>query len=473
MRFGLFWKLFLLQMVAAAALLGGALAITREHSVRRFGEFVELHDREQVRELASELAKAYAQTPDLVKAAETVPLLWRRLHAPRLDGPPPHESFELRERPPDEPPPGERGVRIVHMRGEPMLPLQLLDAGGEHVLGPREPVGPDGPREPVRVDGKVIGYIARAPLIRPPEQLLFARQQARYMVEMAPIALLVAAAFAALITVLIVRPIRRLSGGAAALARREFGTRLREDRRDELGQLAVDFNRLAAALEGYDTRQRQWLSDVAHELRTPLAVLRGEIEATLDGVRTAGTDTMRSLRHEVGRLEALINDLQLVSLAESGGLRLNLVEADVGALAQRTAERFRERLKVRGLELKVAVEGELLAQADTQRLEQVLANLLENAAHHATAPGPVTVAARLDGAQVQASVADAGPGVADEALPRLFDRLYRVDSARTRAAGGAGLGLSICKSIVEAHGGTIAARRSAAGGLEIVIRLPR
>ncbi|MGH8482298.1 MAG: ATP-binding protein, partial [Nevskiaceae bacterium] len=232
-----------------------------------------------------------------------------------------------------------------------------------------------------------------------------------------------------------------------------------------------DFNRLAAALEGYDTRQRQWLADIAHELRTPLAVLRGEVEAILDGLRTADAGAMRSLRQEVGRLEALIQDLQLVSQAESGALRLNLAPADLGALAQRSGERFRERLKARGFVLAIDAAPGLTASVDADRIGQVLANLIENALQHAAAPGPIAITARAEGEHMVLSVADAGPGVPAEALPRLFDRLYRVEAARTRAGGGAGLGLAICKSIIEAHGGTIEARASAAGGLEIVVRL--
>ena len=169
----------------------------------------------------------------------------------------------------------------------------------------------------------------------------------------------------------------------------------------------------------------------------------------------------------------LVQDLQLVSQAEAGALRLNLAATDLAALVQHSAERFGERLKARGFSLSIDAAPGLSASVDAQRIEQVLANLLENAMRHAVPPGPVTLTARADGAFAVLSVADAGPGVPANALPRLFDRLYRVEAARTRAAGGAGLGLSICKSIVEAHGGTIRAQAAAAGGLEIVITLPK
>lgn len=449
----LFWKLFLLQLLAVTTVLAGALMVSRAYSVRGFAEFIELRERERVEQIAQRLGNAYEENWDLGEAWDALPAMRR---AQRLHPPPPEDDAHH-----------GRVVRRHILRP----PLQLQDADGNYLRGERELPPGDLLRQPIESDGRVVGYLVRPRKLQA-EEAAFAHRQFRHLLRIAPIALLVAAAFAALITALITRPIRRISGGAAALARREFAVRLPEDRRDELGALAADFNRLAAALEGYDARQRQWLSDVAHELRTPLAVLRGEVEAALDGVRPVGTETLRSLRQEVGRLEALVQDLQFVSQAESGGLRLDRAPTDLGALARQSGERFRERLKARGFELRIAADGGLIASVDAQRIEQVLANLLENALRHATAPGPVTLVARADGDRVLLSVADAGPGVPPEALPRLFDRLYRVEAARTRAGGGSGLGLSICKSIVEAHGGTIEAR-AAAGGLEVAITLPR
>ncbi|MGH8442102.1 MAG: ATP-binding protein [Nevskiaceae bacterium] len=446
----LFWKLFLLQLLAITAVLAGVVATTRANSVRGFAEFVEKREVERIAQIAERLGEGYEHSFDLGEAWDELPAQQRGARRP--------------------PPPPPEGV--VVRRHVVRAPLQLQDAQGNYLRGERELPLDHAMKVPIESGGKLVGYLAwpRAP--RGPDELEFAHTQFKHLVRIAPIALLIAAAFAALITSLIVRPIRQISGGAAALSRREFGTRLPEGRRDELGELATDFNRLATALEGYDTRQRQWLADIAHELRTPLAVLRGEIEAILDGLRSADAGSMRSLRQEVGRLEALVQDLQLVSQAEAGALRLNLAATDLAALVQHSAERFGERLKARGFSLSIDAAPGLSASVDAQRIEQVLANLIENAMRHASPPGPVTLTARADGGFAALSVADAGPGVPADALPRMFDRLYRVEAARTRAAGGAGLGLSICKSIVEAHGGKIRAQASATGGLEIVVTLP-
>jgi two-component system sensor histidine kinase BaeS len=496
MRSGLFWKLFLLQLLAATAVLAGALLLSRSFSVRGFAEFLETHQRERVQQVASEIAEAYPETGDVVEAARSVRAFRKRTRR-HMD--PPH--------PGPHPPPGGEGAEREGMAGEHVErieriekhpagdrriilrrhmeagipPLQLQDVEGKFLLGDDRMLREERLREPITVDGNVVGYLAWPRFRgRHPEQAVFEHQQARHLAVIAPVALLIAAIFAAFITALIVRPIKKLSAGTAALARREFNTRLPESRGDELGQLAADFNRLAAALAAFDARQRQWLADIAHELRTPLAVLRGELEAVQEGVRTVGPGLVTSLRQETSRLESLVEDLHLVSLAESGGLRLHRADADIGELAQQAAERFRKPLRDEGFELALAITPGLHASVDVQRLDQVLANLLRNALAHA-APGTVTVATRSESAVGAASaatgfvvvtVADSGPGVPDDALPKLFDRLYRVESARTRKVGGAGLGLSICKSIVEAHGGTIAAQKSAAGGLEIVMRLP-
>jgi two-component system sensor histidine kinase BaeS len=453
----LFWKLFLLQLLAVTAVLAGALMVSRAYSLRGFAEFVEQRERARIEELAERLGESYEHSFDLGAAWDELPAVRR---AERLRPPPPPEAED-----------GSHHKRVI-VRRIARPPLQLQDADGKYLRGDPELPAGHTVRQPIESDGRVVGYLVRARKPVDHEEAEFAHQQAKHLLRIVPVALLVAALFAALITALITRPIRVLRGGAEALARREFGTRLPEDRRDELGALAKDFNRLAAALEGYEGRQRQWLADISHELRTPLAVLRGELEAVLDGVRPVDLGAMRSLRQEVGRIESLIRDLQLVSQAESGGLRLHRAATDLGELARRAAERFGERLKARGFELKLGVPAGLMAEVDVQRIEQVLANLLENALTHATAPGPITLTAYADADTVVLSVADAGPGVPPETLSRLFDRLFRVESSRARTSGGAGLGLAICKSIVEAHGGSIGARASSAGGLEVVVRLP-
>jgi two-component system sensor histidine kinase BaeS len=454
----LFWKLFALQVLAALLLVGGALATMRVHTAHSFSEYVELQQRAQMRELAERIGDAVAAGTPLVTAAREAFREHRRTaRQSDADEPPP------RNVPPAAGPPGR-------------APLSVVDPDGRRIVGqmrvyrsPGEPL-----REPIEVDGRTVGYVMHPPLPQSPaggDDARFSQQQTRAAVLVALAALPLAALFAGLITAMILRPIRTLSDGVSALTQRRFTTRLPVQSGDELGHLAQGFNHLAEALERFDARQRQWLADIAHELRTPLAVLRGELEAVIDGVRPADSASVRSLHQESLRLSALVEDLHLLSSAESGGLALHRERSDLAVLVRDTGQRFARRYADAGYTLETVVEGagDLIANVDVQRVEQVLANLLENALRHAQ-PGRVVINAGRRGAMVEISVCDTGPGVPDALLPKLFDRLYRADAARVR--GGSGLGLAICRSIVEAHDGSIETRRSPLGGLCVRLQLP-
>lgn len=462
MRISLFWKLFAVQLVAAALLIGGVLLVIRHQTEASFTTYVEARERQRLEDVAERISEQYVQRQDLRAAALAVREFRRRVEVrigrpPRDDG---HESEDERRLPP------------LPIRA----PLTLLDAGGQRVAGAPLPLALGEPlRVPITYGEAVIGYLARPPLPAwaAPEESRFKRRMAAILTRITAMSLPLAALFALLISAMILHPIRRLSAGTAALSRREFETRIEVRRGDELGQLAADFNRLAEALGHYDTRQRQWLADIAHELRTPVAVLRGELDAMLDGVRSADPARLRSLQQEVLRLNALIDDLHLLSLAESGGLRLVREPVDLTALAREALARFDERLRAAGFAVELQAPARaVVADVDAQRIGQVLGNLLENALRHAQPPGPVVVEVAEENGAVRIAVSDAGPGVPAQALPRLFDRLYRVEAARSRAGGGAGLGLAICRSIVEAHGGRIEARAPVRGGLCVGFTLP-
>ncbi|MDD3765271.1 MAG: ATP-binding protein [Nevskiales bacterium] len=472
MRSRLFWKLFGLQLLAAVVLVAGSLALMRMQTVQSFSAYVEARERARMRDAADRIAEAVAEGASLRDAANEAfrPARHRR----RDPAPDPDFGFDAQSVPEGAPPPREDDPPPPRAR---MAPLSASDPEGRRVAGPRLPRLRGEPlREPIQIEGALVGYVLRPalPEWRPPEEAGFARRQSRGLISVGAAALLVAIVFGSLITYLVLRPIRRLSDATGALAHRRFETRLKVDRKDELGQLAADFNRLAEALQRYDLRQRQWLADIAHELRTPLAVLRGELEAMIDGVRAADGASLDSLQQEVGRLNRLVDDLHLLSLAESGGLKLDRAPCDLGEVIDAAVARFRPRFEEAGFALRAECDdASLRAEVDRQRIEQVLGNLLANALQHADVPGPVSVSARAVGDTVRLSVCDAGPGVPQDALPRLFDRLYRVEAARSRPGGGSGLGLAICRSIVEAHGGRIEACAAPGGGLCIHVELPR
>ncbi len=328
----------------------------------------------------------------------------------------------------------------------------------------------------IEVDGQIVGWLGlekHTPFKSgaPPDWL---ESQARQLYLLAGTVILLTALIAFFLSRHLLGPVQRLARGTRDLANRDFSVRIAPTTADELGQLAENFNTMAQTLDQYESMRRQWLTDISHELRTPLAILRGEIEALQDGVRPPTPDNLASLHAEILRIGKLVDDLHLLSLAESDMLHLNPRPISPASVLQGAAENHRPHLAQGRIKLELGLE-EVLAlriKADADRLEQVFANLMENAGKYIQPPGILRITGRAGTDGLTLRFEDSGPGVPAEALPRLFDRLYRVENSRNRVSGGSGLGLSICKHIVESHGGRIWAEASALGGLCIAIRLP-
>jgi two-component system sensor histidine kinase BaeS len=304
-------------------------------------------------------------------------------------------------------------------------------------------------------------------------QLLFVKQQKLTMAMIAGVMLLVSAAISFPLANRLVLPIRRLADSIHRLASGEFSTRVAVGPEDELGQLACDFNTLALSLEKTEQARRSWIADISHELRTPLSILRGEIEAIQDGVRQACPESMNSLHVEVMHLSRLVDDLYQISLYDIGALTYRKTVVDLRTMLTQALDSFRADFAQKGIQLHTELaSGELQLFADPGRLHQLFDNLLENSLKYTDQGGELSVRLGCQGEHATVELADSAPGVAQGELEKLFDRLYRVESSRNRALGGAGLGLAICKNIVEAHEGTIRALPSPAGGVLISIELP-
>ncbi|MEM9689254.1 MAG: ATP-binding protein, partial [Pseudomonadota bacterium] len=351
--------------------------------------------------------------------------------------------------------------------------ISLIDADGRLLIGPPPVKG--GRTVNIDVDGTAVGYVAIAPgeALSNPLDLNFAETQQRSIYAAAAAALLLAALMSAVVARQFTRPIRALANGAQSIADGDLESRIAVKRNDELGDLARDFNQLADTLqENRESRQR-WVADIAHELRTPLAILRGELDALEDGVRTFDTDTRESLQAEVARLSRLVGDLHDLSVYDEGALHAQLEFLDLGELLRGMLRPATNRFDDAGLTLTSDVQAEpVIVLGDLRRLEQLITNLLENTLRYTDAPGELHVSLQADPAGIRLAFSDSAPGVPDDALPLLFDRLYRVHESRNRQTGGSGLGMSICKAIVEAHNGTITAETSDAGGLTVRVSLP-
>jgi two-component system sensor histidine kinase BaeS len=259
------------------------------------------------------------------------------------------------------------------------------------------------------------------------------------------------------------------------IAQGEFDTRLQTKRTDEIGDAMRNINHMAAGLKKLEGARRQWIADMSHELRTPLTVLRGEIDALIDGVIAPTPQALLSLREEVLQLNALVDDLHLLAMSDLKALPCYFEEVDAARLLEGIVQRFALRATQLGLALSLDVEpGPVLVRWDAKRIEQLVGNLLDNSLRYTDAPGQVRVRLRsADAARVVIEVEDSAPGVGGNELLRIFEPLYRADAARGRSTGGSGLGLAICEQIAKAHRGAIRAEASALGGVLLHIELPR
>jgi len=268
------------------------------------------------------------------------------------------------------------------------------------------------------------------------------------------------------------RPISSLVAAARRLAGGHYAERVPIDDTDELHELATSFNEMAGSLEATERRRLQLVGDIAHELRTPLTTLDGYLEGLEDGVVDPSSETWRLLRAETGRLTRLVADLSELWRAEARELPLNIEVIDLLALVGEVAERSAPLARSRGIRIDVAA-SRALATADRDRVAQIIGNYLSNAIRHAPDGSAVTVSTSASATSARIAVADRGPGLASHQLEAVFERFYRVDPARSRAAGGSGIGLAIVRALAKAMGGRAWAESDGLGhGATFVLELP-
>jgi two-component system sensor histidine kinase BaeS len=276
----------------------------------------------------------------------------------------------------------------------------------------------------------------------------------------------------------LVRPVRRLQAATRRLSSGDFTARVPVRGGDEIARLGRDLNTLAATLEANEQARRRWVADIAHELRTPIALLRAELEALQDGVRPLDRAVVDTLHGDALRLGRLVEDLHELSVTDLGALSYRMTEVDLRKVLEADLDAFRPRFDAAGLTLQFQDRyperppAPVTLRADPNRLSQALRNLLGNSLKYTDAAGGLRVTLGRSADRVTLDFEDTAPGVPPEALPRLFERLYRVEGSRSRRTGGAGLGLAIVKNVIEAHGGLIRAAPAPAGGLWIHLELP-
>lgn len=271
-----------------------------------------------------------------------------------------------------------------------------------------------------------------------------------------------------------VNPLADVIYAAGAVARGDLKTRIPTEGPQDLRSLSESFNEMASSLERNDRERREMLADVAHELRTPLSVIRGRLEGIVDGIYSEDGPQVSMALEQTYVLERLVEDLRLLTLAETRQLAFDKSNVNMGALIERVLDVLLAEAQERNISLSFADKtGNLFAQVDSQRFEQVISNLVGNAIRYVPSDGKVWVTASGSDTGLRFTVNDNGPGISAEDLPFIFDRFWRKDKSRARASGGTGLGLAIAKQLVEAQGGTIEARNLSEGGLQVIVELKK
>lgn len=368
------------------------------------------------------------------------------------------------------PPPGPREAE------GPLTALYTVE--GKKLFGPSIALNREVMSVPVVVNGQTVGELRSVPhrVLNSPQATEFSQQQLHTSLLIGAAALGLAALVSVLLARLFLAPVRQVISNMNRLSNGDYDVRIHSKRSDELGLLARDFDRLAVTLEKNQTARKRWLADISHELRTPLTILHGELEALKDGVRTFNAQQLESFDQEVQRLRHLVNDLYELSVSDIGGLRYSFVLTDMRDCLEMAVESLRAGADAVGItieiEIAVAREQNLMVLADRNRLEQLFRNLLRNSLAYTDSPGLVQVHVAKAGGTVVIDINDTAPGATQAECELLFDPLYRQEQSRNRRSAGAGLGLSICKNIVEAHRGNISAAPSKLGGLAIHIEMP-
>jgi len=375
----------------------------------------------------------------------------------------------------------ERENRPPHEGPPPPL---LLDENKHVIFGPTEQAG-ELTLYPIIVSdqgvNKTVGYIGQLKKTELTDQLdlSFVEQQSDTFSLVAALMLFISMLAAFPAAAHLVKPIKRLMLGTQQLTRGQYETTIPVTSKDELGQLSLNFNSLALTLKENEKARQQWVADISHELRTPLAVLKGEIEAIQDGVRQATPDAISSLHSEVEHLNRLIGDLYELSMSDIGALNYQKEKLRPVDTLLSVLESFCYEFEQKGLALSYddkvmedsgVIDAEVFG--DATRLKQLFSNLLKNTLRYTNSPGQLKVEAEMTNKELTLHFKDSSPGVSEHEIGLLFERLYRVEASRNRALGGAGLGLSICSNIVQAHDGRIKAKASPYGGVWICVSLP-
>ena len=385
----------------------------------------------------------------------------------------PHRRPGMRPHPGGFPPPRHQ---IDDVSAGP--PTLLTNASGNIISG-QDSYADENERNEVsvklEVNGELIGWLTSYPPKTPDSDVAraFSAQQLHAIIFIGLVSLIASLVLALGVAPHMLSPFKAILQSVKGLTAHQYKTNLPENRPDEFGELMRHINTLGNTLEAHKNTKSQWLADISHELRTPLTILSGEIELIKAGIRPLDQKQLASFDQEVSRLSLLVEDLYQLSLSDIGGLSYHFSSVDLSQVIAQQSESLAHIFDTKGLTFTFSCPPNITINADHQRLKQLMLNLLVNACEYTDAPGTVELVVSEQPSFVVIIVQDSAPSIAKENTAALFEPLFREDASRRRRTQGAGLGLSISKQIIEAHGGKISASVSSLGGVKITAELPK
>jgi len=468
-------KLFIALLLTTLLIVAGMHLFMRQSLNRGFTEFIEARQQERIDLLISRLVENYAISESW-KPLATSKRQWIKIL--RSDAPRRKRAMKWMKKSENEPINRWPPISSEQERNKHSAPLNLrimlLNADKLTIFGRQEDVSLL-TLQPIFYKQKIIGYLGLLPG-HPIKQLgdkQFMEQQAKAYLWITFLMIALSASLALLLAYLFGRPLKKITVATQALGMGEYAMRLPITSNDELGQLARDFNEMAAALQQSEQARQRWVADVSHELRTPLAILNGELEALQDGIRPMNIDAIHSLSSEVSRLTRLTNDLYQLALSDHGALTYRKIKLNPIALLKQNIAGLKPKFDHKQITVTLFDKSHNIRLfADPDRLTQLFQNLLTNSAKYTDNGGHLDITLSQKNKTLFIDLSDSAPSVPQQKLEKLFNRLYRVEKSRSRNLGGAGLGLSICKNIITAHHGKMSAHPSILGGLAIHIELP-